>query len=214
MEPAWSLVLSPSVLFSSNEISINMLDENDEKDTPAECVRQKMLWSQINSPQFKFCLASYKPVSCQICSVHTWMYVEIVHTQKSFLFSSKEWKHLKKKHKLTLQNCESIKILWKYHNGMEKSAKELLETISLLQRAIGTIIPWKKETKDSINLEVNTKLLPEQKMAITQQFSNNFIKVMYSKKNNINTQESKSLKRKLHAQIPHPKTNSTVDCQT
>lgn len=100
---------------------------------------------------------------------------------------------------------------------MEKSTKELLETISLPQRAIGIIIPWKKETKDSINLEVNTKLLPEQKMAITQQFSNNFIQVMYSKKeNNINMQENKSLKRKrkLYPQIPHPKTNSTVDFQT
>lgn len=64
---------------------------------------------------------------------------------------------------------------------MEKSAKELLETIFLPQRATGIIIPWKKETKDSINLEVNTKFLPEQKMAITQQFSNNFIKVMYAK---------------------------------
>lgn len=93
---------------------------------------------------------------------------------------------------------------------MEKSAKELLETISLLQRAIGIIIPWKKETKDSINLEVNTKFLPEQKMAITQQFSNNFIKVMYAKKeNSTNMQENKSLKRKrkLYPQIPHPKTN-------
>lgn len=38
-----------------------MLERNDEKDTRVLCVRQKMLWSQINSPEFKFSSDSYKP---------------------------------------------------------------------------------------------------------------------------------------------------------
>lgn len=67
-EPSWSLCIPPSVLFTRCEISINMLKRNDEKDTTAEYVRQKMLWGQINSPEFKFSSASYKPVSC--CFVH------------------------------------------------------------------------------------------------------------------------------------------------
>lgn len=111
--PAWSLVLSPSGLFSSNEISINMLDENDEKDTPAECVRQKMLSSQINSPQFKFSLASYKPVSRQICSVHS-IYMNVhgnsAHSKKVFFSHPRNGSILKKK-----QQADTVK-LWKYQN--------------------------------------------------------------------------------------------------
>lgn len=61
-EATWSFVLSPSVLFTSCKISIYMLERNDEEwDTTAQCIRQKMLWSQINSSEFKFNPASFKP---------------------------------------------------------------------------------------------------------------------------------------------------------
>lgn len=43
-----------------------MLERNDEKDTAAQCVIQKMLWSQINSPEFKFSSASFKPLELDL----------------------------------------------------------------------------------------------------------------------------------------------------
>lgn len=61
-DPTWSpLCFPPQFYLPAVKFQINMLERNDEKDTRVLCVRQKMLWSQINSPEFKFSSDSYKP---------------------------------------------------------------------------------------------------------------------------------------------------------